>query len=122
MAQNIRFTKDTVGQQALTISVMIILLILTLAAEYKVAQHNKAEFDIIPYKLVQFDLWHYVVGILAVSYLWGLANYEREPKGYRNARMAGVSTLIMGFFVSLTLGFLVYAFSHPEIMTRGFGS
>lgn len=118
MAKITKYTKDAVGQRMLWISAVVLIIWLaiaganasypptdpqTLAAGQQTAEGGGA-------------VWYYL-GIIVVSLLWGMGNYERSPGAYKSRRQAAVVNLLPGCGLGFIVWLLLFASRNPELLS-----
>jgi hypothetical protein len=121
MAKITRYTKDTIGQQLLSIAAVVLIAWCAIAGlnvsdppgdapQPPVVEQVEEEGGSSP-------IWYYL-GIPVVSIMWGLANYERTPNAYGSRRMAAIISLMTGGAMGFTVWLFVFASRNPELLSE----
>jgi hypothetical protein len=121
MAKITKYTKDTVGQQLLSIAAVVLIFWCTMAGLN--VSHPIDEGPQSPaVEQVEEGSWAkaiwYYLGIPVVSVLWGMANFERTPKAYSSRRMAAIISLMTGGAMGFTVWLFAFASRNPELLSE----
>jgi hypothetical protein len=118
MAKITRYTKDTLGQQMLSISAIVIIIWLAVAGinvsyppgEAAAAAQQAGEAN------GGGAIWYYLA-IPVVSMLWGMANYDRAPKSYKSRRTAALMNLLPGSGLGFIVWLFLFASRNPDLLS-----
>ena len=114
MAKITRYTKDTLGQQLLSISAVVIIIWLAIAGlnvSYPPGAQQTGESG------GSGAIWYYL-GIPLVSLMWGLANYDRAPGAYKSRRVAALMNLIPGCVIGFVVWLFLFASRNQELLSE----
>ena len=94
MAKITEHKEDKIGSLLLNFASVTLITMLSIAAQVR---HT-----------------HYFFWAAVVSYFCGVATYDRAPRVYKNARVAGLMYLLFGGVLTATIAFITMVFRNPD--------
>ncbi|MEN8242757.1 MAG: hypothetical protein ABFS17_12600 [Chloroflexota bacterium] len=109
MAKITRYTKDSAGQQLLTVAAVVLIVWCAVAGLNVSYPPGDAPAG-------SGAVWYYL-GVPLVGLLWGIANDDRFPSKNISRRMSAVISMLTGSALGFVVWLLVFATRNPELLS-----
>ena len=109
LAKITRYTKDTAGQQLLTVAAVVLIVWCAIAGLNVSYPPGDAPAG-------SGALWYYL-GVPLVGFLWGMASFDRFPSQKISRRMTGLLSMLSGSAMGFIVWLLVFATRNQEMLS-----
>jgi Na+/proline symporter len=109
LAKITRYTKDTAGQQLLTVAAVVLIVWCAIAGLNVSNPPGDGPAG-------SGAVWYYL-GVPLVGWLWGMANYDRFPSKNMSRRMTALLSMLSGSAMGFIVWLLVFATRNQEFLS-----